>query len=139
MNYETFTGEPVSPGVPVVLGPFTLRSFGLSAQAPLLDLSLWRRWRGSKALAESSKAEAEQTREEISALVVGQYLLALRAEAQFRTRPGPHRAGQRPWRTSPSTRSRAAWARDWTPSAPRSGPRRSSRPCSGPRPPSARP
>jgi outer membrane protein TolC len=85
LNYETFTGEPVSPGVPVVLGPFTLRSFGLSAQAPLLDLSLWRRWRGSKALAESSKAEAEQAREEISALVVGQYLLALRSEAQVRT------------------------------------------------------
>jgi outer membrane protein TolC len=33
-------------------------------------------------MVESSKAETEQAREEISALVVGQYLLALRSEAQ---------------------------------------------------------
>lgn len=82
-NYETYTGEPAH-GAPVVIGPFSVRSFGLQAQVPLLDLSLWRSWRSSKAMVESSKADTDQIREEISALVVGQYLLALRAEAQIR-------------------------------------------------------
>lgn len=83
LNYESFTGEPAH-GIPVVLGPFSLRSIGVAAQVPLLDLTLWRRWRGSRSLAESCKAESERSREEVSALVVGQYLLALRAEAQVR-------------------------------------------------------
>lgn len=82
-NFETFTGEPVAVGEPVV-GPFSIRTFGLHAQVPLLDLSLWRRWRGARALAEGAKAETGQAREEIAALVVGQYLLGLRAEAQVR-------------------------------------------------------
>ena len=82
-NYETYTGEPAH-GTPVLIGPFSVRSVGLQAEVPLLDLSLWRRWRGSEAMVESGRAEVEQAREEISALVVGQYLLALRAEAQIR-------------------------------------------------------
>lgn len=82
-NFESFTGEPAAPGAAVV-GPFSIRSFAAHAQVPLLDLGLWRRWQGSKALAEGGKAESDRMREEISALVVGQYLAALRSEAQVR-------------------------------------------------------
>jgi len=83
LNFEAVAGGPM-PGFPAVVGPFSVRSFGAQAQMPLLDLSLWRRWRGSKSMAEAGKAENERVREEIMALVVGQYLLALRAEAQVR-------------------------------------------------------
>ena len=83
-NYESLLGAPAGPGTPVVVGPFSLRSAGAYLQAPILDLSLWRRWRGSRSTADAAKAETERMREEISALVVGQYLLALRAEARVR-------------------------------------------------------
>jgi outer membrane protein TolC len=83
-NYEALLGTPAAAGTPVVVGPFSVRTFGAYAQAPLLDLSLWRRWRETKSALEATKAETDRMREEISALVVGQYLLALRAEAQVR-------------------------------------------------------
>lgn len=81
INFEALAGMSV-PGFPSVVGPFSVRSFGAQAQIPLLDLSLWRRWRGSKSMLDGSVAETDRMHEEISALVVGQYLLALRAEAQ---------------------------------------------------------
>ena len=83
INFEALAGGSFPLPAPVI-GPFSVRSIGLQAQMPLLDLSLWRRWRGSKAMLESGQAESEKVREEISALVVGQYLLALRSEAQVR-------------------------------------------------------
>lgn len=82
LNYEAMAGRP-QPDAPVI-GPFSVRSFSARAQMPLLDLSLWRRWQGSKSLADSGKAESDRMGEEISALVVGQYLAALRSEAQVR-------------------------------------------------------
>jgi outer membrane protein len=82
-NYESLLGAAVTDNSPIVIGPFSLRTYGASAQMPLLDLSLWRRWRETKSTSEAAKAETEQMREEISALVVGQYLLALRAQAQM--------------------------------------------------------
>ena len=83
INFEALAGGPM-PGFPAVIGPFSVRSFGAQAQMSLLDLSLWRRWKGSKSMAEAGKAESDRVREDITALVVGQYLLGLRAEAQMR-------------------------------------------------------
>jgi len=83
INFEAVAGMSL-PGFPTVVGPFSIRSFGAQAQMSLLDLSLWRRWQGSKSMAVAGKAESDRVREEITALVVGQYLLALRAEAQVR-------------------------------------------------------
>lgn len=83
LNFEAVAGMHM-PGFPTVVGPFSVRSMGVHAQVPLLDLSLWRRWKGAEAQAAGTQAETDRVKEEVSALVVGQYLLALRAEAQVR-------------------------------------------------------
>lgn len=83
INFEALAGEPL-PGFPRVVGPFSIRSFAAQAQVPLLDLSLWRRWRSANSMTTAAQAETGRIKEEISALVVGQYLLGLRAEAQVR-------------------------------------------------------
>jgi len=83
INFEALAGMPV-PGFPRVVGPFSVQTLAASAQVPLLDLSLWRRWQGARSTSEGAKAETVRVREEIAALVVGQYLLGLRDEAQTR-------------------------------------------------------
>ena len=83
INFEALAGMPV-PGFPRVIGPFSVRSFAAEAQVPLLDLSLWQRWRGAQWLEQGARAESGQMREEVSALVVGQFLLGLRSEAWVR-------------------------------------------------------
>jgi len=83
INFEALSGMPV-PGFPRVVGPFSVQSLGVQAQMPLLDLGLWRRWRSVRSQSEGARAETARVKEELSALVVGQYLLALRDEAQIR-------------------------------------------------------
>jgi outer membrane protein TolC len=41
-NLDAFLGKP-TPGGPLVVGPFNAGSIGVSAEAPLFDLSLWHR------------------------------------------------------------------------------------------------
>lgn len=79
-NLDAFLGIP-SPGGPNVVGPFNAGSLGVSAEVPLLDLSLWHRWKAAKADAAAAQAQAMNIREQVTALVVGQYFAAQRAEA----------------------------------------------------------
>ena len=69
------------PGFPPVVGPFNWDTVGLEAQVSLFDLSLWKRWRASQHAEDSARAQGRSVREEVTALVVGQYLHALRASA----------------------------------------------------------
>ena len=79
-NLDAFLGIP-TPGGPHVVGPFNAGSIGVSAEAPLFDLSLWHKWKAAKADASAAEAQAMGTREQVTALVVGQYFSAQRAEA----------------------------------------------------------
>jgi outer membrane protein TolC len=72
------------PGFPPVVGPFNWDTYGLGAQVPLLDLSLWKKWRASQHAEASAKAQGRAVREEVTALVVGQYFRALRAAASVK-------------------------------------------------------
>jgi outer membrane protein TolC len=79
-NLEAQMGMPV-PGFPTVVGPFNWNTVGVEAQVSLFDLSLWKKWRASQHAEDSTRAQGRAVREEITALVVGQYFRALRASA----------------------------------------------------------
>jgi len=79
-NLDAFIGIPTPHG-PEVVGPFNWSQVGLEAQVSLFDLSLWKKWRASQHAEISVRAQGRAVREEIAALVVGQYLRALRAAA----------------------------------------------------------
>jgi outer membrane protein TolC len=69
------------PGFPPVVGPYNWSRMGLEAQVSLFDLSLWKKWRASQHAQDSAQAQGRGVREEVAAIVVGQYLRALRAAA----------------------------------------------------------
>ncbi|MDE3245990.1 MAG: TolC family protein [Acidobacteriota bacterium] len=79
-NFDTFTGGHV-PGAPVpdVVGPYSWGQIGIQGRATLFDLSLFNRWRASRASESAAQAQVRTMREGITALTVGQYLRALRA------------------------------------------------------------
>ncbi len=74
----------VVPGFPAEVGPFNWSHAGLEAQVSLFDLSLWKKWRASQHAEEGTRAQGRSVREEITALVVGQYFRALRASASVK-------------------------------------------------------
>lgn len=82
-NLDAFIGIPTPRG-PEVVGPFNWGQVGLEARASLFDLSLWKRWRASQHAENAARAQGRAVREEVAALVVGQYLRALRADASVR-------------------------------------------------------
>ncbi|BDU70008.1 secretion protein [Geothrix oryzae] len=82
-NLDAFIGIPTPHG-PEVVGPFNWGQVGVEAQVSLFDLSLWKKWRASQHAETSARAQGRAVREEITALVVGQYLRALRAAASVR-------------------------------------------------------
>jgi outer membrane protein TolC len=69
------------PHGPEVVGPFNWSQVALEARVSLFDLSLWKKWRASQHSEDSTRAQGRAVREEITALVVGQYFHALRASA----------------------------------------------------------
>ena len=79
-NLDAFIGVPTPHG-PQVVGPFNWGQTAVEAHVPLFDLALWKRWRASQHAEDSARAQGRAVREEIAALVVGQYLRALRAQA----------------------------------------------------------
>ena len=79
-NLEAQMGMSV-PGFPMLVGPFNWNMIGLEAHVSLFDLSLWKKWRASQHAEDSARAQGRAVREEITALVVGQYFHALRAGA----------------------------------------------------------
>lgn len=80
LNVETLIGRRV-PGFGRVSGPFQAIVAGAVFSAPLFDLRLWKQYRAMKYRVAASRADAETRREEISLLVVSQYLGVLRAMA----------------------------------------------------------
>ena len=80
VNLDTELGK-ATPGGPTVAGPYNWGIANIQASVPLFDLSLWDRWRASGHSEQSARARAAETREAITALVVGQYLLAQRSAA----------------------------------------------------------
>jgi outer membrane protein TolC len=69
----------VTAGRPTMLGPANWGAAGIQASVPLFDLGLWDRWKAAEKGELSAQAQARQTREQITALVVGQYLRAERS------------------------------------------------------------
>jgi len=72
------------PHGPEVVGPFNWGQVGVEAQVSLFDLSLWKKWRASRHAEDATRAQGRAVREEVAALVVGQYLRALRAAASVK-------------------------------------------------------
>ena len=83
LNVYTLIGEPI-PGFPQHIGPFQAFQAGPQFSAPLLDLTLWRRYQAAKHGMDASRADQQSIREQITVLVVSQYLGCLRAEAEVR-------------------------------------------------------
>ena len=70
------------PGYPEHVGPFNVFQAGLGVQAPLFDLTLWRRYEGAKLGVDASGARERTAREQSVLLVVSQYLGTQRALAE---------------------------------------------------------
>src|SRR5258708_37214474 len=76
-----FGGKTPFPGFPKTIGPYQVFAAGPSFGAPVLDLTLWRRYQAAQNTANSSKANSLSTREQVILLVVSQYIGTLRAVA----------------------------------------------------------
>jgi outer membrane protein TolC/anti-anti-sigma regulatory factor len=79
-NLEANFGQPF-PGVPHHIGPFEVFQAGTAFSAPILDLTLWRRWQASKQVVRAAGAQENSVREQTALLIVSQYLDGLRATA----------------------------------------------------------
>ena len=80
LNLESAIGFSF-PGFPQHVGPYRYEQFGANFNAPVLDLTLWRRYRARLAGIDSSRAQETTAREESVQLVVSQYLGSQRAAA----------------------------------------------------------
>jgi outer membrane protein len=80
LNLEAFIGKTF-PGFPQHAGPFQVFQAGPQFSAKLLDLTLWRRYQAAKHGMDASRADQQSIREQITVLVVSQYLGCLRAKA----------------------------------------------------------
>jgi outer membrane protein len=82
-NLEADFGRPFL-GLPQHIGPYQVFAAGPQFSMSVLDLSLWRRWQGAGEDVRASDADREAVREQITLLVVSQYLGCLRAAADVR-------------------------------------------------------
>jgi outer membrane protein len=80
INLETGFGRRF-PGLPQHAGPFQIFNAGASFSAPLLDLTLWRRYQAARNGAEAGRQSALAAREQVTLLVVSQYIGTLRSIA----------------------------------------------------------
>jgi outer membrane protein TolC len=69
------------PGLPTHAGPFDVFQTGVSVNAPVFDLTLWRRFKASRMDIDARRAQETSAREESVMLVVSQYLGCQRAAA----------------------------------------------------------
>jgi outer membrane protein TolC/ABC-type transporter Mla MlaB component len=79
-NIEAQLGFKI-PNFPEHVGPINVFTAGPSFGAPVVDLTLWNRYRSARDLANASKATSLSTREQVILLVVSQYIGTLRAMA----------------------------------------------------------
>ncbi len=82
-NLETAFGRPFA-GFPEHLGPFQVFSAGTFFSMPIFNLSLWRQLQAADHLVTASGANRMSVREQVTLLVVSQYLASLRAMASVR-------------------------------------------------------
>ena len=80
VNLQTAIGFSF-PGFAQHVGPFYVYQMGATFNAPVFDLTLWRRYRSSVIGIDASRAEETTAREESVLLVVSQYLGSQRAAA----------------------------------------------------------
>src|SRR5258707_10210734 len=81
-NIEAQLGISI-PGFPQHIGPINVFNSGPTFGGPVLDLTLWNRYRSARDLANASKATSLSTREQVVLLVVLQYIGSLRAMANL--------------------------------------------------------
>ena len=79
-NIEALLGQSF-PGFTQHIGPFNVFQAGVEFNAPLFDLTLWRRYQGSQIGIDASRSQERTAREQNVLLVVSQYLGAQRALA----------------------------------------------------------
>ncbi|MDE3165044.1 MAG: TolC family protein [Acidobacteriota bacterium] len=80
VNLESAIGLSF-PGFAQHVGPFWVSQAGVGFNAPLFDLTLWRRYKASQSGIDASRAQETGAREESVMLVVSQYLGSQRAAA----------------------------------------------------------
>jgi outer membrane protein TolC len=80
VNLQTAIGFSF-PGFPQHVGPYYVFQGGVGFNAPIYDLTLWRRYRSTQFGIDSSRAQEMSVREESVLLVVSQYLGSQRAAA----------------------------------------------------------
>ena len=69
------------PGFPTHVGPFEVFQAGVAVNAPVFDLTLWRRYKSSQMGIDTRRAQETGVREESVIMVVSQYLGCQRAAA----------------------------------------------------------
>lgn len=79
-NIETQLGRRI-PGFPQHVGPFPVFSTGVNYSSAVFDLTLWRRYAGAKHDVEAGRSDQQSVREQVTLLVVSQYLGSLRDAA----------------------------------------------------------
>lgn len=79
-NFEAFTGRTI-PGFPKEVGPLNVFQGGGSFSVPVFDLTLWRKWQAAGNTVGGMEAEARSVREQITLLVVSQYIGCIRENA----------------------------------------------------------
>ncbi len=79
-SVEANVGFPIA-GVPGHVGPFQVVNAGPVGSMPVFDLTLLNRWRAAKEMQKTAGYQQLSVREQMTALVVGQYLAALRQDA----------------------------------------------------------
>ena len=79
-NLEAQMGMTV-PTFPREVGPYNWNRTGVGAEVTLFDLGLWKKWRAAQHGERAAEAQGRAVQEEVAAIVVGQYLRALRAAA----------------------------------------------------------
>ncbi|HVB99311.1 MAG TPA: TolC family protein [Candidatus Dormibacteraeota bacterium] len=82
-NIEANFGKPF-PSFPEHIGPFQVFDAGTQFSMPIFDLTLWQQWRASRFRQRQSAADSDNVREQVTLLVVSQYLDSLRAAANVR-------------------------------------------------------
>ncbi len=80
VNLQTAIGFSF-PGFAQHVGPFYVAQAGVNFDAPVFDLTLWRRYRSSQIGVDASRAQETTVREQFVQLVVSQYLGTQRAAA----------------------------------------------------------
>jgi outer membrane protein len=82
-NLEAAFGKPFS-GFPQHIGPFQVFDAGSHFSMPIFDLALWRRLQAAGHRVDETDANRMGVREQVTLLVVSQYLASLRATANVR-------------------------------------------------------